>query len=115
MRTLKNFWTIILHDDRTERVLKLLTYFYSAIRVDNRIGICHITLYIGLFQVSSLNNFENPILINRSLIMKMAKISGPATYHKCIKDLAKFGYIEYLPSFNPGIGSHVRLLEGCGG
>jgi hypothetical protein len=43
--------------------------------------------------------------------MFVAKISGPATYHKCIKDLNDFGYIEYVPSFNPAINSRVYLLK----
>jgi len=44
-------------------------------------------------------------------VMGVAKISGLATDHKCIRDLAKFGNIDYKPSFNPGIGSQVVLLK----
>jgi len=29
--------------------------------------------------------------------MKIAKITGPATYHRCIKDLNEYGYINYIP------------------
>ena len=42
--------------------------------------------------------------------MATAKISGLATYHKCIKDLHAFGYIQYKPSYNPGTTSKVYLL-----
>ena len=42
-------------------------------------------------------------------MMKLSKIAALGTYHKCIKDLQDFGYIEYLPSFNPYKGSLVNL------
>lgn len=91
--------------------VKELTSFYSAIRDDHRIGATHISLYMALFQVYNLNSFRNPIQITRSAVMHKAKISGLATYHKCIKDLKEFGYIQYFPSFHPGIGSQVYLLK----
>ena len=43
--------------------------------------------------------------------MRISKISAKATYHKCIKDLHNFGYIQYLPSFNPFKGSLVYLFD----
>ncbi len=91
--------------------IKELTSFYSAIRDDHRIGASHISLYMALFQYYNLNGFENPIHITRANIMEAAKINGLATYHKCIKDLNDFGYIQYLPSFNPAINSEVNLLQ----
>ncbi|MFT3919191.1 hypothetical protein [Cloacibacterium sp.] len=33
------------------------------------------------------------------------------TYHKCIKELQNFGYIEYIQSFNPYKGSLVNLYN----
>jgi len=91
--------------------IKELTSFYSAIKVDNRIGRSHISLYMALFQYYNLNQFNNPIQITRAGVMEAAKISGQATYHKCIKDLVEFGYIHYEPSYNPAIGSKVWLLH----
>lgn len=93
-----------------ERV-KELTSFYSAIRNDNRIGATHISLYMALFQFYNLSDFHNPVAITRTSVMDVAKISGLATYHKCIKELADFGYIEYQPSYNPAISSQVILLK----
>ena len=43
--------------------------------------------------------------------MKIAKIGGIATYHKCMKDLVSSGYILYQPSFHPGLGSLVDLRQ----
>ena len=91
--------------------VKELTSFYLAIQEDNRIGTSHISLYMALFQIYNLNRFQSPVRVNRTILMQMAKISGLATYHKCIKDLAEFGYIKYQPSYNPGITSKVHLLK----
>lgn len=90
--------------------VKALTTFFSAIKEDHRIGTTHITLYMTLCQFYILNRFTNPIEITRATVMETAKIRGLATYHKCIKDLAEFGYIQYLPSYNPAINSQVFLL-----
>jgi replication initiation and membrane attachment protein DnaB len=91
--------------------LKELTNFYSAIKNDNRIGTTHISLYMALFQFYNLNRLENPIHITRTAVMEVAKISGLATYHKCMRDLVEYGYIQYEPSYNPSISSLVYLLH----
>jgi len=44
-------------------------------------------------------------------VTEIAKISGLATYHKCMGDLNEFGYIEYKRSFNPAVSSLVYLLK----
>ncbi|MEO7984357.1 MAG: hypothetical protein ABI688_09765, partial [Bacteroidota bacterium] len=66
-----------------------LTHFYTAIRDDQRISTTHISLYMALFQFYNLNRFQNPVDITRAGVMEVAKISGLATYHKCMKDLAE--------------------------
>lgn len=91
--------------------MKELTDFFSAIRDDNRIGTTHISLYMALFQLYNLNQFKNPVEITRAEVMGVAKISGLATYHKCIRDLTEFGYIQYQPSYNPAISSKVLFLS----
>ncbi len=93
------------------RQVQELTNFYSAIREDHRIGTTHISLYMALFQFYNLNEFRSPIQITRASVMEVAKISGLATYHKCMKDLNDFGYIQYQPSYNPESGSRVHLLK----
>ena len=91
--------------------LKELTNFFSAIKEDPRIGPTHISLYMALFQFYNLNKFQHPIKITRTAVMEVAKISGLATYHKCMKDLVEFDYIQYQPSFNPAVSSLVYLLK----
>jgi replication initiation and membrane attachment protein DnaB len=91
--------------------IKELTSFYEAIRDDPRIGTTHISLYMALFQLYNMNGFKNPININRRQVMAIAKISGLATFHKCIKHLDEFGYIQYLPSYDSMVGSVVYLSK----
>ncbi len=88
-----------------------LTNFLKAIQDDHRIGATHISCYITLFQLYSLQGCQNPVSIRRADVMKLAKIDGIATYHKCIKDLTNYGYIVYKPSYNSSINSQVCLLK----
>jgi hypothetical protein len=91
--------------------VKELTRFYNAIQNDARIGSSHISLYMALFQLYNLNGFKNPIDIYRKGVMRIAKIRGIATFHKCINDLTAFGYIEYLPSYDSAKLSQVNLIQ----
>ena len=91
--------------------VKELANFYAAIKDDNRIGTTHISLYMALFHFYNLNGCQNPIEITRASLMPIAKISGIATYHRCIRDLHQFGYIAYNPSYNPSISTKVHLLK----
>jgi hypothetical protein len=91
--------------------IKELTSFYEAIWNDPRIGPTHISLYMALFQLYNLNGFRNPVHICRKRVMEIAKISGFATFHKCIKDLCTFGYVQYSPSYDPTLHSQVNLLK----
>ncbi len=91
--------------------IRHLTGFYERIQQDERLNPTHISLYLALFQFWNLNHFRNPISISRNEMMRLSKISALGTYHKCIKQLQDFGYIEYLPSFNPYKGSLVNLYN----
>ena len=89
--------------------LPQMTDFFSAIGSDHRIGYPHIVLYMALFQCWNKNEFNNPISISRSQIMKLSKINSKSTYHKYMKDLTDFGYINYSPSYHPVLGTTVYL------
>lgn len=91
--------------------IRHLTGFYDKIQQDERLNPTHISLYIALFQFWNLNHFQNPISISRNEMMRLSKIAAFGTYHKCIKELQTFGYIEYIPSFNPYKGSLVNLYN----
>ena len=43
--------------------------------------------------------------------MKLSKIGSANTYTRCLKQLDEWGYIQYLPSYNPLKGSLVNLYD----
>lgn len=87
-----------------------LSRFYEQIREDNRITTAHISLYMALLERWNQADFTGPVVFTRRELMAAAKISGLATYHRCIRDLARFGYIDYHPSYHPARGSQVVFL-----
>ncbi len=91
--------------------IKHLSGFFEKVVVDYDFNPTHISLYIAIFQAWNQNRFVNPINISRDELMRISKISSKATYHKCIKDLIKNGYIRYNPSYNPYKSSTVEILE----
>lgn len=86
-----------------------LTDFYKSASEDARISATHISLYMALLQQWNLTGGKNPVFIERSPIMKAAKINARFTYNKCINDLQDFGYIIYKPSTNSFNLSSVYL------
>lgn len=87
--------------------LEQLSKFFEAIKKDPRISITHIGIYASLLQYWKEHNYENPIQVFSYDIMRIAKISGSATYHKCVKCLHAGGYIRYEPSFKRNRGSKI--------
>ena len=88
-----------------------LSGFFQKVAADNRLNPTHVSLYMAIFQFWNAERFQNPVSISRQELMRISKISAKATYHKCIKDLHTYGYIQYLPSFNPFKGSLVYLFD----
>lgn len=82
-----------------EQLTPLLDFF-KAIEKDYRISITHIGIYAALLQFRADRGFINPVKAYRHEIMKIAKITGPVTYHKCIRELNEYGYINYIPKKN---------------
>lgn len=87
-----------------------LSLFYEKVYADNRLCMGHVSLYLALFQFWNLNRFKNPISLCRSEVMQLSKIGSTNSYTKYLKDLHHFGYLVYVPSFNPNIGSTVNLF-----
>lgn len=86
-----------------------LSLFYRAIISDARIGITHISLYVALYQLWEWNGFQKSLLIKRSEVMELAKISSSATYHKHLRQLIEYGFIIYYPCSDPARKSEVYL------
>jgi hypothetical protein len=89
--------------------IKHLTGFFNRIAMENTLNPTHISLYLTIFQCWNVNRFKNPIIISRDEMMKASKIASNATYHKCIKELQRLGYVDYHPSFNPYSGTSITV------
>lgn len=86
------------------------TEFFKQIKTMDTIKPIHISLYMVLLQHWNRNRYKNPIGITRDIIMQESKIASMATYHKCIQQLQKSGFIIYKPSYNPHNGSAIFFL-----
>lgn len=42
--------------------------------------------------------------------MPASKIKSNATYHKCINELKDFGYIKYIPSYDPYKKTQISII-----
>jgi hypothetical protein len=78
---------------------------------DHRLLATHISLFTALFVCRQRRRFIQPFSVNRKELMVLSKIASIATYHKCIKNLDDYGYINYQPSFHPKIGSLIYWIE----
>lgn len=88
---------------------ELLTGFMIRVKDDPRISTAHISLYMSLLTLWVERSCTHPFSLFSYEVTPYCKISGPATYHKCIRQLAEYGYIKYVPSHNNLLGSLVYL------
>jgi len=91
--------------------IKHLNGLYACFAKDPRLNPTHISLYMALFQLANNHRFPEIFYISRNEVMLLSKIGSHSTYHKCLKDLDHWSYIKYLPSFNPFMGSRVKLYN----
>ena len=91
--------------------LNIFKNYLRLFTVDERITVWHMAVVFGIIQLSTSSNIQKPIFISRQKVMHLAHINSFMTYHKCIKDLQVFGYIQYIPSYHPALGSQVYLLN----
>lgn len=87
---------------------QLIADFFQAIETDPRIGVSHISLYCAICCIKCTDDLH--VYFKSKTLMLAAKIFGLGTYHKCIRDLADFGYIKYMPSYNHRNDSSIQLL-----
>lgn len=80
--------------------LKALSDFFQAIEKDFRISTTHIAVFAALIQFRKNNGVINPIEAYSFEIQKIAKITSPRTYYKCMIELHDYGYITYKPTKN---------------
>lgn len=91
--------------------IKHLNGFFQILEQDVRMTPYHISLYLSCFRIWNLNRFHNPFPISRFEMMRLCRIGSVNTYAKCIKELDKWGYIEYSPSANMHSGSMISCIR----
>ncbi|MBN8719582.1 MAG: hypothetical protein J0H85_09065 [Sediminibacterium magnilacihabitans] len=76
-----------------------MTAFFETIEDDPRITTAHISVYLAMLSEFQAAGACDLLLLNRTRIMQLAKISARSTYDRVIHDLDVFGYIQYHPDF----------------
>lgn len=95
--------------------LEQIRVSYRKANQDTGLLPSHVSLYFGLIWVWTSNNFANSFKVYRKELMHFSHISSIATYHKCIKELTAFGYIDYKSSYNYYEGCQVIIIGSCAG
>ena len=84
---------------------------YERLIRDDRIDLEHVNLFIGIYYWWVQNKYQNPIAITSKIVIQMSRIKNLSVYNKCMKDLHDFGYIKYIPSFHPELGSTIYIID----
>ena len=87
----------------------ILSAFLGKAAHDNRLLPTHISLYIAMMSMWEQSRFSIPFRITRKELMHLSKLASTATYHKCLKELVRYGYVIYEPSYNHYLGSRISL------
>lgn len=82
-----------------------------AVSADSRITVTDIALLFALVIYHLRGNSVDHFQVSRSGLMNISKISSTRTYHKSIRNLMVLGYIHYMPSYHPRLGSMVCWAE----
>src|SRR5271154_4192270 len=85
--------------------------FLGMAMKDKRITVWHISLFGALVYCWEKGDCRNPVSITRRELMQLSHIYSTTTYHKYLLELVAFGFIQYLPSYNPFLGSLVYFNE----
>jgi hypothetical protein len=88
-------------------IVAILHSFFNKVKEDPRIGTSHISLFMVLFYWY-IKNGEHPVYFFGPVLQDQAKLSR-RTYYQVLRELQEYGYIKYVPSFNPALGSIVYL------
>ena len=78
---------------------------------DENISSSHRSLYLAFFELWNQKHFPETFMVNRKQVMSLAKIRSRTTYHKLLRQLKMWGYLQYHPSSNPQIGTLVELFR----
>ena len=86
-----------------------VSLFMERIQSDPRIGPLHISLYMAIVFVWARQGRPSRVQVSARDLKPVAKIAGGAPFYRCMKQLHRYGYIVYEPSFNPAEKSRILL------
>jgi hypothetical protein len=90
-------------------VNKSIYRFLTKVAQEPRLCTGHIGLYAALAFLGKDHPAGEFFPITRKQLMRHAAIHSPATYHKRLSELVRYGYILYRPSYDPFRGSQAAL------
>lgn len=85
--------------------------FLCAVVDDPRLGPLHVSLYAAILHFYNAQEECAPVSVFSKQLMQHAKISSHDTYARYMRELHAYGYIYYVPSFNPYLGSLIYPLK----
>lgn len=88
-----------------------LSSFLKLVSKNRNIKPSHLSLYSAILMCYTKGLCQNPFRVSRRELMKHSAIHSFATYHKCMKELVLYGYIDYQPSYHPNLASRITLLN----
>lgn len=71
---------------------------------------CHYALLMALSHLGSGKRTGEWFRVTRKQLMVFSGIKSRSTYHRCLVDLVRQGYINYEPSYDPVIASRVMVI-----
>jgi hypothetical protein len=92
-----------------KRTLPLDQFMNRAVN-DSRLLPTHICLFMAMLYLGSGHSEGSAFRITRKILMRFSHILSFATYHKNMRQLVDYGYINYWPSYNPYQGSRVAFV-----
>lgn len=93
------------------KVEQELVAFLRKARDDIRIGPIHVSVFAAILYLQAKQRGANPVKISARKLMPVARIWGSGPYHRTIRQLHAFGYLDYTPSCNPRVPSRVRIKQ----
>lgn len=88
---------------------ELILGFVERAGEDPTMGPSHIGLYLAIVLAYERQGGRSPVSVYSRGLMRVAKVSAAGAFSKCMRDLQASGYIRYVPSYNPALGSLVYL------
>lgn len=71
----------------------------------------HLALFMAIFYYSPNENPHQEFRVTRKNLMNFSKLQSKTTYHKCMQDLVRLGYIFYQPSFDTYLASRITIIK----